>query len=154
MRVHNTETARKRDAVTLERQHRPARFPAANNDILKGKLRTNAGAERLRHRLLCRITLGEPARFGIDTAENTPLCLGEHTLAKTISMPIQCSGNAGNFDHVGANTNYHRAAAPMTSAFISRTATASPTTIARAMMAWPIFSSLIPAMAATGATLR
>src|SRR5207253_8884772 len=38
-------------------------------------------------------------------------------------------------------------------ALISRTAAAMPTTSARATIAWPMFSSTIPGMAATGRTL-
>lgn len=38
--------------------------------------------------------------------------------------------------------------------FISRTASTSPTMTARAIMLWPMFSSLIPSIVAIGRTLR
>ena len=41
-----------------------------------------------------------------------------------------------------------------TSSFISRTALSNPTMIARAMMQWPIYNSLMPSRAAMGRTLR
>ncbi len=45
-------------------------------------------------------------------------------------------------------------AGSVTSRFISRTARSKPTITARATMLWPIFNSCIPAICATGITLR
>jgi hypothetical protein len=49
------------------------------------------------------------------------------------------------------NPDYARS---LMSRFMSRTACSSPTMIARAMMLWPMFSSHMLGMAATGRTLR
>jgi hypothetical protein len=58
----------------------------------------------------------------------------------------------GGLEHVDADAEDHRRA-PVMSAFMSRTARSRPVKIARAMMQWPMLSSTISGMAATGCTL-
>ena len=80
--------------------------------------------------------------------------LGRHEQAvdEMIAKPPQDLLDARGLEHVDADAEDHRRA-PIMSAFMSRTAASRPVKMARAMMQWPMLSSTISEMAATGPTL-
>ncbi len=80
--------------------------------------------------------------------------LGRHQQAfdEMVAVLVVELLDASGFEHVDADAEDHRRA-PSISAFMSPTARSSPVKMARATMQWPMLSSTISAIAATGITL-
>src|SRR5581483_3664457 len=76
----------------------------------------------------------------------------EQMLHEARSESLQGLIDALRLEHIDTDSENHPRAATMR-AFISRTATANPSNTAREMMAWPMLSSTISLIAATGCTL-
>jgi adenosylmethionine-8-amino-7-oxononanoate aminotransferase len=92
-----------------------------------------------------RVAAGLPVR---------PFGRRQDAAGKALAVAVQRRAHAGDVHQVGANAQNHAVRRASTiSAFISRTARSKPVNSAWATMAWPMFSSRISAMAATGCTL-
>ena len=76
----------------------------------------------------------------------------EQPLDEVITKPCQSLLDASGFEYIDADAENHRRA-PFMRDFMSRTAASRPVKMARAMMQWPMLSSTISGIAATGATL-
>ena len=72
---------------------------------------------------------------------------------EVLAKALVAALDARELQHIDADAENHRRARCIC-ARISRTAAASPSNTAWAMIAWPMFSSVISAIAATGPTLR
>src|SRR5688500_4326213 len=72
----------------------------------------------------------------------------DEMLSELVVDPLDARG----LEHVDADSKNHRRALSIR-VFMSRTAVSSPVKIARAMMQWPMLSSTISGIAATGITL-
>src|SRR5690554_667742 len=81
------------------------------------------------------------------------LGFGEDALDKTIPVALPARQDPRHEKQIGADAPDHRRVAPTIRAFISCTAVCRPVKSARAIMAWPIFNSLIPGKAAMASTL-
>src|SRR4051812_25743320 len=111
----------------------------------------DARADRLRERLLRGPALGEVPRLVLGPVEARALLRGEDAVDEPLAVALEHLANAIDRHDVGSDPDDHRA--PVMSAFISRTASRSPTNTARLTIAWPMCSSRMPGSAATGSTL-
>ena len=99
---------------------------------------------------IARIIAGEPGRTARFLARCFTPAEREYCEAR---RAVEDAGDAPDLHHVHAEAEDH-GRAWRSRAFISRTARSMPTSTAWATMAWPMLSSSISAMAATGRTLR
>ncbi len=78
----------------------------------------------------------------------------QQTSNEVLAMTLERRFHARKLHDVGADAKDHLPSRPsIINRFISRTARGKPSNTARATMAWPILSSTISRMAATGCTL-
>jgi len=140
-------------------------FTLRDNDpeSLKGVELLTGDTNILNIALIVQYVIRNPADylFQVDGPQTLVGTLAESVLTETVvGMPIdevltelrEDLGYARGFEHVDADAEDHRRA-PIISAFMSRTAASSPVKIARPMMQWPMLSSTISAIEATGMTL-
>src|SRR5690606_12961149 len=122
--------------------------------VVPGHAFGQSGAQRLEDGLLGCITLGQIARRLRVGKIALHLVGGQDAPGEALALTPQYRLDTTDQHHIGAYTDDHRgASAPMISARISATAPARPENSARAMIAWPMLSSLIPGIAAMGSTL-
>ena len=93
----------------------------------------------------------EEARGARGALELRALLGHEQMPHEPLAVLLEHALHALGFEHVDADAVNHRAA--RIRSFMSRTAFGSPSNTARAMMAWPMFSSTISRIAAIGSTL-
>src|SRR3989338_2702974 len=110
----------------------------------------HAAADRFGECLLGGETLGEQARDVWAGLVFRQLAFAQHARRETFAVTCPQRFDAGDFDDVGADSEYHAWAI---SAFIFLTAASSPMNNDSAMMAWPMFSSTILGIATMGCTL-
>jgi hypothetical protein len=102
--------------------------------------------------LLGREAHGEKALFSFGFAELLALLRQQQPVEEVLAEPVVHLLDARGFEHVDADPEDHRRA-PCISTFMSRTAASRPVKMARPMMQWPMLSSTISGIAATGITL-
>src|SRR6185369_5057273 len=138
-----------------------------------------AGAHRLDDRFLGREPHGEEAFRTLRAGELLALCRHEQPVDEMIAEALERLLDASRLEHIDADTVNHgrriiretsaprgslsadargagRHAQRLASSMswrMSRTAGPMPSNTARAMIAWPMFSSTMSAIAATGCTL-
>ena len=90
-------------------------------------------------------------KFDNDTFLRT-LGRQQQAVDEVIAEPVIHFLDTRGLEHVDADAEDHRRA-PTISFFMSRTALSSPAKMARPMMQWPMLSSTISEIEATGTTL-
>lgn len=81
-------------------------------------------------------------------SEIPELIIGQQSFGKTVTESFQILLHARHAYDIGADTKYHSGATSRISSFISPTASCSPVNMARATIAWPMFNSCTPGIAA------
>src|SRR5690606_21341012 len=114
---------------------------------------SQTGPKRLGDRFLGGKALGQHIDRAATGLHALVLGSRQNPLRKALAKALQAALDPVLTDQIGSYPLYHARAARSINAFISRTAPCNPLNSARAMMLWPIFNSLMPAMAASGSTL-
>jgi hypothetical protein len=109
-----------------------------------------AGAQRLDDRFLGSKAHRQEALGPARAGELRALGRQQQPLDEALAPALEGRMHAPRLQHIDADTVDHRAAS--IAAFMARTAAGRPSNTARATIAWPILSSTMSRIAATGAT--
>src|SRR6056297_826998 len=140
-------------AALGEDHHRPAPGVGHEARVAYPHAVGEAGAERLHHCLLGRETHGQEAHRPLVAAEQLGFPRHQQAAHEMLAETLVGIGDTGDLYDVRADAEYQEPRAPCITSRIRATAGPSPSMTARAMMAWPMLSSTISGMAATGSTL-
>ena len=112
-----------------------------------------SGLQPRERRFLRGKTLGQETLGCLRLFELHKLDRRQYFVRETRSMALQSLCHALDANQIYAESDDHPGRAACIASLTSPTAARNPTNNARAMMAWPIFSSAIPAIAAIDETL-
>ncbi len=131
----------------------PAQRIMADRDVVQGCRVAQPQAEGLAQRLLGGETLGEEGGGPGRGAVVDQLAVGQELFRRALPVARQQALHALDGDDIGADPGDQAWRPSRINRFMRRTASSQPRKRASATMAWPILSSAISRMAATGLTL-